>query len=879
MISGIFRESNGRWRTMVIVLLYSIIAVVSGVILKRLAAPEQFLLILIVPIIAMSVNRPRTAYVLMILVVALTTFWVTHNWRIEIDESFVTIVAIAVSLFVTCEVVSATERKRRHTLTALRESREQYDIMARSSMDGYWLVGANGYPIEVNDAYCRMSGFSRETLMTMNVADIECQETPEQVVEHTRRIMENGWDRFESCHRRADGSMMHVDISAIYAPSRNEIIAFIHDVTERKRAERELLETRDHLAATLNALPDLLFEIDREGRILDYRAPQPEVLYRRPSEFLGKTIAEVLPPNACAVIRQGITEAARTGFHRGLEYSLPMPGGVEWYELAIAAKGNPQAPDARFVALVRDITVRRRAEMSLRESESLLKESEAVARLGTYVLDIQSGIWRSSNVLDEIFGVDETFTHSVEGWTALIHPDFRDDMRVYFTNEVLGNHVLFDREYKILHPSTGEERWVHGLGRLEFDENNQPIRMFGTIQDITARKQTEAEHERLEAQLRQSQKMEAVGQLAGGIAHDFNNLLQAILGYTEYVLDNMPLDAPYRTELQQTQRAAERAAVLTRQLLAYSRKQVLKPQPLNLNEVIVELMRMIQRAIGEHIEFEFVCGPVLPLVNADRGQFEQVLTNLCLNARDAMPNGGKLTIETANVTLTADDLAATDWALPGRYVAVSVTDTGAGMNTETTQKVFEPFFTTKDVGKGTGLGLATVHGIIRQHEGVIRVESELGTGTTFRLYLPALDTAERASESRADVLAPVRGGHETILLAEDEELIRELARKVLETAGYRVICAVDGEDALHAFGLQPDRIDLLVLDVVMPRASGRVVLDEIRRARPSQKCLFVSGYSEDAIHTRFVLDTGLRLLQKPYHRDALLRAVRDVLDQ
>ncbi|OPY80456.1 MAG: Blue-light-activated protein [Syntrophus sp. PtaU1.Bin005] len=390
------------------------------------------------------------------------------------------------------------------------------------------------------------------------------------------------------------------------------------------------------------------------------------------------------------------------------------------------------------------------------------------------------------------------------------------------------------------------------------------------VQDITTRKA-------LEEQLRQAQKMEAIGQLAGGVAHDFNNILQAILGYTNMVLFSMGHNDRNYGKLKEVEKAGERAAALTRQLLAFSRRQVLQLGPLDLNQAVDHLMKMLRRLIGENIELSIHPGHALWKVNADRSQIEQVLINLCVNARDAMPDGGRLSIETQNVWLDEDYCIHHDWAKPGRYVLLSITDSGCGMDGETQKKIFEPFFTTKEKSHGTGLGLATVYGVVRQHDGMIQVYSETGKGSRFNVYLPVTESTDEEILEERQVPSP--GGHETILMAEDDEPLRFLTTEMLKMAGYRVLAAVDGEDALRIYQEHGREVDLLLLDVVMPRKGGRTVYDEIRAINPEIRCLFMSGYSEDAVHTNFILDHGLKLIQKPFKSLDLMRMLRQELDR
>jgi two-component system, cell cycle sensor histidine kinase and response regulator CckA len=382
----------------------------------------------------------------------------------------------------------------------------------------------------------------------------------------------------------------------------------------------------------------------------------------------------------------------------------------------------------------------------------------------------------------------------------------------------------------------------------------------------------------LEAQLRQSQKMEAIGSLAGGVAHDFNNLLSVILGYSELVAEGLGADDPRRSDLDEVQQAGARAAALTRQLLAFGRRQVLQPKTVKLNEIVASVERMLQRLIGEDIELMTVLQPSLSLVTVDPGQFEQVIMNLAVNARDAMPRGGTLTIETAEVDLDESDVREHAGAKTGRNVVLAVRDNGVGMSEETKTRIFEPFFTTKELGKGTGLGLSTVFGIVRQSGGSIRVRSELGKGTTMEIYLPAA-VAERPAVSLAEP-GPLRMPHgtETILLVEDDAGVRNLAHAILARAGYRVLVAQSGEEAERLSEQHPETIHLLLTDVVMPRVSGREVAERLHRARPAMRVLYMSGYTDDAIVRHGILHATIEFLPKPITPDSLTRKVRDVLD-
>jgi nitrogen-specific signal transduction histidine kinase len=399
------------------------------------------------------------------------------------------------------------------------------------------------------------------------------------------------------------------------------------------------------------------------------------------------------------------------------------------------------------------------------------------------------------------------------------------------------------------------------------------MRMTGTVADITERRRSEAALRESEELLRQSQKMEAIGRLAGGVAHDFNNLLTAIGGYCSLALLDFPADDPRREYLEEIQRAGERGASLTKQLLASGRKQLLSPRLLDLNALVDDLTSLLRRVIGEDIELEWLRGSAPAVILADAGQVEQIIMNLAINARDAMPQGGSLSIASSSVQV---DLGA-----PAKrsapYVLLTVSDTGLGMDEETMARMFEPFFTTKDLGKGTGLGLSTVYGIVEQLNGFIRAESALGHGTVFEVYFPE---RERTSISvHPESIAPVaRGGDETVLLVEDESQVRRLVFEVLQARGYKVLAAKDGLEAIPLEENYADRIDLLITDVVMPGMSGRELAKHVTAARPDTKVLFMSGYTDDAVLRHGVTGPGTAFLQKPFALEDLLQRVRALLD-
>ena len=606
------------------------------------------------------------------------------------------------------------------------------------------------------------------------------------------------------------------------------------------------------------------------------------------AEALGKDLAElVIPQDFRGDHLRGLERFLGTGdgpiLNRRVEFPALRKGG-RVFPVELAVVPVRQGRTWSFTAFVRDLTERKQAEDALRGSEQ---------RYRALIEQSGDGIWRFE--LEEPIPTDLPPDEQIERFyrraylaecndaTARMHglpaarelvgspPDTllpRSDPKNVdrFRAFVANGYRLADVESR--EPDVAGRPRVFLNNLLGMLDNGRLVRVWGTQRDIT-------EQRHLEAQLRQAQKMEAVGRLAGGVAHDFNNILTAILGYASILSGKLEADSPLRDGLEEIRKAGERAASLTQQLLAFSRKQTVAPKIMDLNVLVAGVDKMLRRLIGEDIDLISLTDPDLGRIKADPGQIEQVIMNLAVNARDAMPQGGKLTIETKNVTLDETYAREHLGVVPGMYAMLGVSDTGVGMDAAVRSRIFEPFFTTKERGKGTGFGLSTVYGIVKQCGGNIWVYSEPGKGTTFRIYFPR---AEGTGVSQLTHEAAIEGGHETILLVEDEDSVRRLARVTLEGRGYAVIEARSGDEALSVAGAHEGKIHLMVSDGVMPGIGVRELVARMRSRRPEMKVLLMSGYTDEAIVRHGILEAGTAFMQKPFTPNSLSLKVREVLD-
>ena len=638
---------------------------------------------------------------------------------------------------------------------------------------------------------------------------------------------------------------------------------------ERQNAEQARRQERDRAQRYLDTAQVILLALDDEARITLVNRYACSILGRTAEELIGQQFWTFLPERTHDAHRARFNDVLAGLMHSAEAPILTRSGEerlIEWRHTVL--RNDAGAAIGTFSSGT-DITDRNRSIEALRITEERMRFALQSANVGIWDMDYATGVLRWSEQLEAQYGLEPgTFAGTFEAFVERIHPEDRDAIVEIF-NQAAKSGADFTIEHRSMEPG-GRVRWLTGAGRFLLGDDGTPVRALGISQDVT-------ERHALEAQFQHAQKMEAIGRLAGGVAHDFNNLLTAILGYCELALVSLDKDDWRRNDIGQIQLAGVQAAGLTRQLLAFSRKQIIEPRLLDLNAIVTEMLPMLGRLIGEDVTVTARLEPDLARVKADRGQLEQVIMNLALNARDAMPMGGRLMIETINIELDADYASAHISVTPGRYVALEVSDTGCGMTQEVQARLFEPFFTTKPIGKGTGLGLATVHGVVKRSGGTIGVYSEVGTGTSFKVYLPMADPATVAPSAPV-VLPRPSAGAETVLVVEDSDGLRELAKRLLERQGYRVLVAANADQALGLFAQNPS-IGVLLTDVVMPGASGPELTKQMIEQRPALKVIYMSGYTEDAIVHHGVLDAEVAFLHKPFTSDTLGRKIREVLER
>ena len=759
-------------------------------------------------------------------------------------------------------------------------------LVLNQIQDRVTVTDLSGTITYVNDAEVKSLGYPREELIGASVEkfgdDPERGATQQEIIEEALR---NGHWRGEVVNYDNNGNEVILDsrIQVVHDESGRKIAlcGISTDITEQKRAEKELRLQ----SLVLNQITDRVTVTDLNGVITYANNADVEAIGYSREELIGSSVEKFGDdPKRGATQKEIVEKTLRDGHWHGEIVNTTRTGDEIIVDCRTQMVYDENGNKIALCGIANDITQRKRDEEELSSTKRMLEAAIAQSPAGILIADAPDVTIRIANkaALDIRGGDSSVLTginvsQHTEKWQTFL-PDGSPcpPGQLPLSRAVLKGEIIRNEEH-IIRDNEGNNHWVNSNAAPIRDSEGNIVAGIVMFQDVTERKQAEETRENLEKQLRQAQKMEAIGQLAGGVAHDFNNLLQVILGYGEIALMNTQIDSAVCKNLDVMMKAGHRAETLVRQLLAFSRRQVLDMKDVDLNDITADLLKMIRRVIGEHITLNTVSCHNLGLVRADPGQIEQILMNLCVNARDAMPDGGSITIETDNVSLDEEFCRNHAWAEPGDYALLIVSDTGCGMSQDILSNIFDPFFTTKGVGEGTGLGLSTVYGLVRQHQGLIDVESEVGKGTTFRIYLPLIDRpAEKADNDTPGQTQ--QGGKETILLAEDDEMVRDLTVAILDTAGYTVLTCENGEEAIQIAEERGGDIDLALLDVMMPICSGRVVYEWLREHHPHVRVVFASGYNMDAIHTNFILDEGLRLIQKPCMRQDLLREIREALD-
>jgi len=678
-------------------------------------------------------------------------------------------------------------------------------------------------------------------------------------------------DSIEYRYLHPDGServmQMHRRVVADGEGRPHRILCTVQDITERTRTEERLRASEERYRVFVDHATDAIFLHHYNGSVFDVNQHACEMLGYTREELIGQMPSAFDPSFTEANMRHALDTldhmqtVSFESIHRRKDGTT--------YPVEVRIRPFWLGDERVGLSLARDISQRKHAELALRRSEETLRKAQQIAHIGNWTIDVSTNRFHASDEMRRLIDLEDSGADSVDAAEIFrrIHPDDLPRALDAWRRATEGEPVELEHRGFV----GGQVRWFYSATTVERDAAGRPTFVIGVSQDITARR-------RLEEQFQQAQKMEAVGKLAGGVAHDFNNMLTVINGYTDMLLAELELYDPRREKITQVREAGERAAALTRQLLAFSRKQILAPRLVNLNDIVTRAEGMLRRLIGEDVTVSTHLEPDLAQLKADPSQLEQVLLNLAVNARDAMPQGGQLSVRTRTVMVQRGSQPHLADVSPGRYVELTVADTGCGMSPDVRDKVFEPFFTTKPTGTGTGLGLSTVYGIVKQSGGHIWVDSDMGVGSTFGILLPAAPD-DAVSLPVAESLDVSLRGSETVLIVEDEDAVRRVARTALEMHGYRVIDASGGDEARRLAARHEGPIHLVVTDVVMAEMSGRDVADLLRALRPGIRVLFMSGYTDDAVVRHGVLDATDHFLQKPFTPQTLARRVRAVLDE
>ena len=729
--------------------------------------------------------------------------------------------------------------------------------------------------IMVNQAFAESYGMNPEDFTGKLTEEIPTGTGTEmeRFLETDRKVIESGqeWDFGDYPAHLPDGtervSRMHK------SPLRDKegnvvgLVGVAEDVTEQRKMEEALRESEELFRSTVDNSPSAIFVKDLEGKFLMANKRFEEWYGVSHEKIQGLTSQDIYDSEYADRYVALDHQVQTTGEALEAEMEVPFADGT--MRQVIVTKFPVSDSTGKMIGvgtIHNDITEIKKATEALRESEERFRGMVEHLPLAMILKDLEGKYQYVNQRFEEWFGISR---ESTVGKNSLeLFSEEEASLYMALDQDVLQTERSQEKEFAMTF-FDGQEHIVRDIKFPMYGANGKVNGVGVILLDLT-------EQRRTEGQLLQSQKMEAIGQLAGGVAHDFNNMLQVIHGYTRLAMEDANSSSDTQGYLNQVQKASERAASLTRQLLAFSRQQILEKEVFDLNNLIGDQMKMLRRVIGENIELDVhTRSPVLPVL-ADAGMIEQVLMNLCINARDAMPDGGRLLIETRGALATPDFMAQNPWAREGSYAIIAVNDNGTGMSPDVRAKIFEPFFTTKEQGKGTGLGLSMVYGILQQHEGMITVYSEPGQGTTFTFYLPMVEDLVRDAEEEAPPASA--GGSETILIAEDEPEVLNLAVTLLEDKGYTLLTAVDGEEAIEVFNQEGDGIDLIILDVVMPKLGGHQVLEIVRKTKPSLPVLLTTGYSPGKFQMGDYSANRTKMIQKPYGSSQLFQSVRELID-
>jgi PAS domain S-box-containing protein len=760
--------------------------------------------------------------------------------------------------------------------TQVRKAEKNYRLIFENAVEGIFQTTSGRRFITVNPSLARILGYDspEEVIEAFTDIAIQLYVDPQRALYVAEALKQSDMlpgVEFEAYRKDRSQIWLSMNIRIVRDENGEELYreGTLEEITARKRTEETELEIRQQYEALVNSIDGIVWEMDASTLNFTFVSNQAK-------KILGYDLDQWLnEPNFWLTHLHAedhwVIELCRRAAekHEDQQFDYRMiaaDGRIVWLRDFVTVDGREGEP-LRLRGVMVDITERKQAEGELRRSEQRYRDLVENAHDIIYEHDLKDNYTSINKAGEQITGYSLAETLNLT-LAQTVAPEYIDKARQMVRRKLEGQSVT---AYELEIVSKDGRRIAVEVNTRLVLQNGLPVGVQGIARDVTERKQ-------LEQQLRQSQKLEAIGQLAGGIAHDFNNLLTVISGYSDLLLRRLPEDSPYRSNLTEIKKAGDRASALTRQLLAFSRKQILQPKVLDLNVVVSDLDKMLRRLIGEDINLHTVTESKLGQVKADPGQIEQVVMNLVVNARDAMPAGGKITLETANVLLDEEYFQQHAEGAPGDYVMLAVSDNGSGMDTDVRSRIFEPFFSTKGPGKGTGLGLSTVYGIVKQSGGNIWVYSEPGQGSTFKIYLPRVDSASEAEGGRGGWGAAPRGA-ETLLLAEDEAQVRQIAHQILETLGYVVLTAENGEQALAIAKEYEHEIHLMVTDVVMPVMGGRELVENLAKLRPETAVIYMSGYTDDAIVRHGLMDEGLSFIQKPFTADALARKVRSVLDE